>query len=111
MRLRVCDEPAVRLVACATVETLEKADDAVEELLDDWRPEDIALLAAGSRHSEQEGRHARGTGSLCGVVLGRGLLPGIKWTRDVAVVLPVNQPEQRETVTGSGLRRVEPGGK
>lgn len=60
MRLRGGDGPAVRLVACAAGEALEKADDVVDELLDHWRPQDIALLSTGSRHPEQRERQERG---------------------------------------------------
>lgn len=60
MRLRGGDGPAVRLVACSPDEALDRADDAVDELLDDWRPQDIALLTTGSRHPEQKERQDRG---------------------------------------------------
>ncbi len=60
MRLRGGDGPAVRLMPCSSDEALERADDAVDELLDQWRPQDIALLTTGSRHPEQRERQERG---------------------------------------------------
>lgn len=60
MRLRGGNGPDVRLVECAPGEALEHADDIIEDLLDVWRPRDIALLTTGSRHPEQAERQALG---------------------------------------------------
>lgn len=60
MRLRGGDGPAVRFVECAPDEALDRADDALDALLDDWRPQDVALLTTGSRHPEQAARQAEG---------------------------------------------------
>jgi hypothetical protein len=61
MRLMGGDGPAVRLVECSPAEALDRADDEVEALIEDgWRPEDVALLATGSRHPEQSSRQAQG---------------------------------------------------
>ena len=60
MRLFGGDGPAVRFIECPSNEALAAGDDAVDELLDDWRPEDIALLTTGSRHPEQVSRQAVG---------------------------------------------------
>jgi len=61
MRLLGEDGPAVRFVACAPGDALDRADDEVDGLLvAGWRPEDVALLATGSRHPEQTGRQADG---------------------------------------------------
>jgi hypothetical protein len=60
MRLRGGDGPEVRFVECAAGEALERADDEVDDLLDAWRPADLALLCTGSRHPEQVARQARG---------------------------------------------------
>ena len=60
MKLKGGDGPAVSFLACATGEALDVADDAVEALLADWRPEDVALLTTGSRHPEQVERQAEG---------------------------------------------------
>ena len=37
-------------------DALEAADEAVDALLEDWRPEDVALLTTGARHEEQVSR-------------------------------------------------------
>ena len=64
MRLFGGDGPAVRFVECATEDAMEAGDDAVEALIDEgWRPEDIALLATGSRHGEQVARQELGQDS------------------------------------------------
>jgi hypothetical protein len=52
---------AVRFVSCSPDEAIVVADDEVDRLLEDgWRPEDVALLATGSRHPEQVDRQAHG---------------------------------------------------
>jgi hypothetical protein len=61
MRLGDVDGPDVRLVECTSKEALDRADDVVEELLDEgWRPQDVALLSTGSRHPEQVQRQLAG---------------------------------------------------
>lgn len=61
MQLLGSDDPAVRLVACATADAVRRADDEVDALLaDGWRPQDVALLTTGSRHPEQTARQATG---------------------------------------------------
>lgn len=42
--------PAVRFVSCATEDALERAEDAVEALLDTWAPGQVALLTTSRRH-------------------------------------------------------------
>ncbi|MDF2967551.1 MAG: hypothetical protein K0Q93_1329 [Nocardioidaceae bacterium] len=62
MRLLGGDGPAVRLVECLTADALACADDEADALLDaGWRPQDVALLATGSRHPEQAARQAAGS--------------------------------------------------
>ncbi len=60
MRLRGGDGPDVRFVPCRPDEALDLADEAVDQLLDDWRPEDVALLTTGGRHPEQKARQEQG---------------------------------------------------
>ena len=60
MRLRGGDGPAVRFVPCRPEEAVDLADEAVDDLLDDWRPQDVALLTTGSRHPEQKARQNKG---------------------------------------------------
>ena len=61
MRLLGGEGPAVRFVECPTTDALACADDEADALLDaGWRPQDVALLATGSRHPEQTARQAAG---------------------------------------------------
>ncbi len=61
MRLSDVEGPEVTFVECAAAQALERADDQVEELLENgWRPEDLALLTTGSRHPEQKARQETG---------------------------------------------------
>ncbi len=53
MYARGGDGPDVTFVPCSAEDSLEVADDQVDALLDDWRPEDVALLTTGARHPEQ----------------------------------------------------------
>jgi len=56
------DGPDVRFVSCDRDEALDIGDDQIEALLDGgWRPEDVALLTTGTRHTEQKNRQAEGT--------------------------------------------------
>ena len=61
MKASTTDGPAVRFVECAAEDALERADDVVDELLEQgWKPSDIAVLATGGRHPEQTNRQAEG---------------------------------------------------
>ena len=54
---RLATGEPVRFVACGTREARDRADDVVDELLDDgWEVGDIALLTTGRRHPEQRNR-------------------------------------------------------
>lgn len=53
MHARGGDGPEVTYLPSRSERALEAADDAVEALLEDWRPEDVALLTTGARHDEQ----------------------------------------------------------
>lgn len=57
MYARGGDGPEVEFVpvpeGSSAEEVLEAADDVIEGLLDEWRPQDVALLTTGSRHGEQ----------------------------------------------------------
>ena len=63
MRLRGGDGPDVRFVPCRPEDALDLADELVDDLLDDWRPQDVALLTTGSRHPEQKARQEQGQDS------------------------------------------------
>jgi superfamily I DNA/RNA helicase len=102
MRLLGGDGPALRLVECSAAEALDRADDEVEALIDDgWRPEDVALLATGSRHPEQASRQAAGQDLYWEsfwdteqVFYGHVL--GFKGLERRAVVLALNESEPSE---------------
>lgn len=102
MRLMGGDGPRARLIECAAADALEVADDAVDALLDAGRrPEDVALLATGSRHPEQLARQAQGQDAYWGsfwdadqVFYGHVL--GFKGLERRAVVLALNESEPRE---------------
>ena len=101
MRLRGGDGPDVRLVECAPEEALDKADEAVELLLDDWRPEDVALLTTGSRHPEQKERQERGQHAYWESFWDEdqvfyGHVLGFKGLERRVVVLAVNEQERSE---------------
>ena len=60
MRLSDYDGPAATLETCPTDDALDRADDVVDQLLDEgWRPCDIALLTTGRRHPEQAAQQER----------------------------------------------------
>ncbi len=60
MRFLGGDGPEVRFVACDADEAMDVGDDQIEVLLEEWRPQDVALLTTGSRHPEQKARQAGG---------------------------------------------------
>ena len=101
MRLRGGDGPAVRLVACAREDAVRCADDEVDVLLDDWRPEDIALLTTGSRHPEQVARQEEGQDEYWSTFWDEdqvfyGHVLGFKGLERRVVVLAVNERERTE---------------
>ena len=101
MRLRGGDGPAVRLVPCAPGDAVQRADDEVDRLLDDWRPEDIALLTTGSRHPEQVARQDEGQDEYWSTFWDEdqvfyGHVLGFKGLERRVVVLAVNERERTE---------------
>ncbi|HSE08009.1 MAG TPA: NERD domain-containing protein [Nocardioidaceae bacterium] len=102
MRLGEVDGPEVRFVPCRFDEALDRADDAVDVLLEEgWRPQDVALLTTGSRHPEQVQRQAAGQDSYWAsfwddeqVFYGHVL--GFKGLERSAVVLALNEEEPVE---------------
>ncbi len=102
MRARGGDGPEVTYIPCSVEDALEAADDAVDALLEDWRPEDVALLTTGARHDEQVARQE---------MLGQdgywdtfwdadqvfyGHVLGFKGLERRVVVLCANEPEVRD---------------
>ncbi len=105
MRLLGGNGPQVRLVECAAADATHVADDEVDRLLGaGWRPEDVALLATGSRHPEQAARQSQGQEpdwesfwDVEQVFYGHVL--GFKGLERRAVVLALNEAEPRERST------------
>ncbi|MGV0635907.1 NERD domain-containing protein [Mycolicibacillus trivialis] len=61
IRFLGADGAEVAFVACSPDDAMDTGDDQVEALLEEgWRPEDVALLATGTRHPEQRSRQAEG---------------------------------------------------
>ena len=101
MRLRGGEGPAVRLVPCAREDAVQRADDEVDALLDDWRSEDIALLTTGSRHPEQAARQEAGQDEYWATFwdddqVFYGHVLGFKGLERRVVVLAVNERERTE---------------
>ncbi len=102
MRLGEVDGPDVRLLECRAKEALDRADDAVDELLEvGWRPQDVALLTTGSRHPEQVQRQEGGQDSYWASFWDQeqvfyGHVLGFKGLERSAVVLAVNEEEPAE---------------
>jgi len=102
MRLLGGDGPKVRLVECAADQALDCADDEVETLMDaGWLPEDIALLATGSRHPEQVSRQGDGHAQYWESFWDEdqvfyGHVLGFKGLERQAIVLAVNEAEPSE---------------
>lgn len=90
------DGPAVRFVPCAAGEAVARADDVVDELIDEgWQPSDIALLTTQSRHPEQLNRQAEGHDAYWDSFwdddqVFYGTVLGFKGLERPAVVLAVN---------------------
>ncbi|MYR07780.1 ATP-binding domain-containing protein [Gordonia sp. SID5947] len=101
MQLRGGDGPEVRFVACNPADALDAADDQIDVLLDEgWRPEDIALLTTGSRHSEQTERQAEGNTSYWNTFwddeqVFYGHVLGFKGLERRVVVLALNESKPR----------------
>ncbi len=102
MRLVDVDGPAVRFVECGADEALDVADDQVDALIDEgWRPGDIALLAARSKHPEQAARQEEGQDVYWESFWDEeqvfyGHVLGFKGLERPAVVLALNESEPKE---------------
>ncbi len=106
--------PPVRFVACSAEEAMGRADDAVDALLDEWRPGQVALLTTGSRHNLQrevvdgQGWDAYWDAFFDDDDLFYGHVLGFKGLERPAVVLAVNgfkQPERAKEMLYVGLSR------
>ncbi|TQF65613.1 nuclease [Rhodococcus spelaei] len=102
MRLLGGEGPEVRFVPCAATDALAVADDQVDALLDEgWRPEDVALLATGSRHPEQVERQLAGNEAYWDTFWDTeqvfyGHVLGFKGLERRAVVLALNEQAAQE---------------
>ncbi|MFC9362438.1 NERD domain-containing protein [Rhodococcus sp. NPDC057014] len=102
MRLLGGEGPDVLFVPCAAEDALTIADDQIDSLMDEgWRPEDLALLATGSRHPEQVSRQTEGNAAYWDsfwdteqVFYGHVL--GFKGLERRAVVLALNEKVVQE---------------
>ena len=96
MRYRGGDGDPVLFIPCSEAEAISRADDAVDELLEEgWLPEHLALLTTGSRHPEQRERQARGQRDYWSTFWDAeqvfyGHVLGFKGLERPAVVLAVN---------------------
>jgi len=106
-RLRVSEHDGedVRFVACAHTEALDRADDMVDELIEQgWQPSDIAVLATGHRHPEQKARQERGWQAYWDSFwdddqVFYGHVSGFKGLERPAVILAVNEVPGRDRAT------------
>jgi hypothetical protein len=106
--------PPVRFVPCAPEEATDKADSAVDELLEQWAPGQVALLTTGSRHNLQKevvdghGWAAYWDAFFDDDEVFYGHVLGFKGLERPAVVLAVNgfkQPERAKEMLYVGLSR------
>ncbi len=88
--------PRVRFVQCAPEDAVSRADDAVEALLDDWDPGQVALLTTRHRHPEQvsvvqsRGHDAYWDDYFEGSSVCYGTVSGFKGLERSCVVLAIN---------------------
>jgi hypothetical protein len=88
--------PRVRFVQCSTEEALNRADDAVAELVEKWDPGQVALLTTKNRHPvhveavEHRGWDAYWDDFFAGEDVVYGTVGGFKGLERTVVVLAVN---------------------
>ena len=113
-RLASFDGPPVRFVQCAAEEAVDRADEAVDALLDEWDAGKIALLTTGSRHNLQQravdrhGHAAYWDDFFAEREVFYGHVLGFKGLERACVVLAVNgfkQPERAREMLYVGLSR------
>ncbi|MEV7396704.1 NERD domain-containing protein/DEAD/DEAH box helicase [Aeromicrobium sp. NPDC092404] len=103
-RLRVSqhDGEEVRFVDCDHSDALDRADDMVDQLIDEgWQPSDIAVLATGQRHPEQKARQEDGWEAYWDSFWDKdqvfyGHVSGFKGLERPAVILAVNEKPDQE---------------
>lgn len=103
-RLRVSEHDGedVRFIECTHDEALGRADDLVDQLIDEgWQPSDIAVLATGPRHPEQKARQESGWEHYWDSFWDKdqvfyGHVSGFKGLERPAVILAVNEGPDRD---------------
>ena len=96
------DGPPVRFVQCSPDEATDRADDAVDALLEDWAPGQIALLTTKHRHNLQleavggQGWDAYWDGFFAADDVFYGHVLGFKGLERQVVVLAVNGFKDRD---------------
>ncbi|QGG41835.1 nuclease-related domain-containing DEAD/DEAH box helicase [Aeromicrobium yanjiei] len=106
-RLRVSQHEGeeVRFVECSHEDALDRADDMVDQLIDEgWQPSDIAVLTTGPRHPEQKSRQEAGWQSYWDSFWDKdqvfyGHVSGFKGLERPAVILAVNEQPGRDRAT------------
>lgn len=106
-RLRVSEHDGedVRFVECSHDEALDRADDMVDQLIDQgWQPSDIAVLTTGHRHPEQKLRQEGGWQAYWDSFwdddqVFYGHVSGFKGLERPAVILAVNEVPGRDRAT------------
>jgi hypothetical protein len=113
-RLGSFEGPAVRFVQCASDDASDRADDAVDALLDEWDPGKIVLLTTKRRHNLQRevvdghGWAAYWDDFFAEREVFYGHVLGFKGLERPCVVLAVNgfkQPERAREMLYVGLSR------
>ena len=117
LKPRGLEGPPVRLVECAESEVVERADDAVEALLEEgWEPGQVVLLTTQHRHPEQRnavdvgGWAAYWDGFFAAEDVFYGHVLGFKGLERSVAVLAVNgfrDPERAREMLYVGLSRAQ----
>ena len=96
VRFHGLEGPSVRFVQCSSDEAVDRADDAVDAMLDLWEPGQIALLTTKHRHNlqveavERYGDDAYWDEIFRGESVTYGSVSGFKGLERTCVILAVN---------------------
>ena len=113
VRYSTFEGPQVRFVPCTSDEASGRADDALDALLDDWEPGQVALLTTKHRHNLHNEGIQRGWAEYWDDFFSErdvfyGHVLGFKGLERPCVVLAVNgfkQPERAKEMLYVGLSR------
>ena len=92
----------VRYVECDHSDALDRADDMVDQLIEEgWQPSDIAVLATGPRHDEQKHRQEAGWEHYWDSFWDAdqvfyGHVSGFKGLERPAIILAINETPSRD---------------